>query len=213
MVSVHQLWAFALAAFVIIVVPGPSVLFVVSRGIALGRRAALATVLGNGIGAGCAAALVAAGVGPIITRSLVVLSILKFVGAAYLIYLGAKTFRHRGELARALSDKVETLSTKQILKEGFIVGITNPKVFVFFAAILPQFVDTKHGSPVALQIMILGAVFVTIALVSDGAWGLLAGTIRSWIVRSPKRLETIGGVGGLVIVGLGVRLAVSGRHD
>jgi threonine/homoserine/homoserine lactone efflux protein len=212
MVSLHQLLAFATAAFVIIVVPGPSVLFVVSRGIALGRRAALATVLGNGAGAGCAATLVAVGVGPIITRSLVVFSMLKFVGAAYLIFLGWKSFKHRGDLARTLTGDVAALSTRQIIKEGFIVGITNPKVFVFFAAILPQFVD-RQSSSVAGQMLILGAVFVTIALISDGAWGVLAGTIRSWIVKSPKRLETVGGVGGLAIMGLGVRLAVSGRHD
>jgi threonine/homoserine/homoserine lactone efflux protein len=211
-VSLQQLWAFAAAAFVIIVVPGPSVLFVVSRGIALGRRAALATVLGNAIGAGCAATLVAVGVGPIITRSLVVFSIMKFVGAAYLVLLGWKSLRHRGELARSLTGDVAPLPTRQIIKEGFIVGVTNPKVFVFFAAILPQFVD-RQSSSVPMQMLILGALFVTIALISDGLWGVLAGTIRSWIVKSPRRLETVGGLGGLAIMGLGVRLAVSGRHD
>jgi threonine/homoserine/homoserine lactone efflux protein len=211
-IDLDRVGGFALAAFIIIVVPGPSVLFVVSRGIALGRRAALATVLGNTLGAGVAAFLVSAGLGPIIAGSAAVFTVLKFVGAAYLIYLGIQAFRHRRSLSAALSDQVAEKSTRTIVREGFVVGITNPKIFVFFAAVLPQFVD-RSGSPAPVQMLILASVFLAIGMLSDGAWGVLAGTVRQWVVRSPKRLETVGGIGGLAIVGLGVNLALTGRRN
>ncbi len=212
MFSAPELLSFAAAAFVIIVVPGPSVLFVISRGVALGRRAALATVLGNALGALVMALLVAFGLGAIITRSLVVFNLVKWVGAGYLVFLGLKAYRHRKELARSLEAVVPGGSDGKIIREGFIVGITNPKVLIFFGAVLPQFVHPDRGS-VSVQMIVLALIFECIALVSDGAWGLLAGTARNWFSRSPKRLEAIGGIGGLTIAGLGIRLALTGKHD
>jgi threonine/homoserine/homoserine lactone efflux protein len=107
---------------------------------------------------------------------------------------------------------VPARSNRRLWVDGYVVGVANPKVIVFFAAILTQFVD-PDGAPVPLQMAVLGLVFVLIALVSDGAWGLMAGTARGWLARSPRRLSVIGGTGGLVTVGLGVRLAVSGRAE
>jgi threonine/homoserine/homoserine lactone efflux protein len=211
----HRVLAFAGLAFALIVVPGPSVLFVISRGVALGRRAAFATVVGNTLGAATQVALVAAGLGAIVARSIVVFNVVKFAGAAYLIWLGVQAFRHRGDLARSaavLDHAVAPKATRRIVREGFIVGVSNPKIIVFFAAVLPQFVDPNAGW-VPVQMAILGLVFVTIALVSDSMWGLAAGTARTWLSRSPKRLERIGGIGGVVTVGLGLRLALTGRHD
>jgi threonine/homoserine/homoserine lactone efflux protein len=212
MVSTHALLTFAATAFLLIVVPGPSVMFVVSRGVALGRRAAILTVVGNACGAYTQVLLVAGGLGALVQRSIAVYTAVKLVGAAYLIYLGVQAFRRRRTLHLSTETAVPARSHRRLLLDGYVVGVANPKVIVFFAAILTQFVD-PDGGPVPLQMAVLGLIFVLIALVSDGAWGLMAGTARGWLARSPRRLSIIGGTGGLVTVGLGVRLAVSGRAD
>jgi threonine/homoserine/homoserine lactone efflux protein len=211
-IEFHRLLAFAGAAFLIIIVPGPSVLFVISRGVALGRRAAVATVVGNTAGAMVQGMLVAFGLGAIVARSLVVYNVVKFVGAAYLVYLGLSAFRHRRELAGRLDAAVEPKATSRIVREGFVVGVTNPKVIIFFTAVLPQFVNRDRGS-VTAQMLVLLVVFSAIAFCSDGTWGLVAGSVRRWFTGAPRRLELLVGAGGLSIMGLGIRLAVSGRHD
>jgi threonine/homoserine/homoserine lactone efflux protein len=205
-----DLAAFALASLVLIVIPGPSVLFVIGRAVVLGRRAALATVLGNCAGVYVQVAAVALGLGVIVERSVVVYDAIKLAGAAYLVWLGVKTFRSRRALALALGAPVTPKSGRRILREGFVVGVTNPKAAVFFAAILPQFTDPSLGH-VPLQMLILGVVFMAIALVCDGAWALVAGSARDRFVSSARRLDAIGGAGGVVLVGLGVGLAVTGR--
>lgn len=210
--SAHQLLGFALASFLIIVVPGPSVLFVISRGVALGRRAALATVVGNTAGALLLAWLVAAGLGGVIAASIVAFTIVKVVGAVYLVYLGVQMWRRRRALPAVLTGAPEAAPARRILREGFVVGVTNPKVVVFFAAVLPQFVD-RDGGPIWLQMALLGLVFALVALVSDSGWALLAGTARSWFARRPAALAHVGGLGAIVVMALGVRLALSGRHD
>jgi threonine/homoserine/homoserine lactone efflux protein len=210
--TLHQLATFAVAAFLIIVVPGPSVLFVISRGVALGRRAALATVMGNTAGAATAALLVAAGLGPLLSRSVVLFTVLKVVGACYLVYLGLSAIRHRRRLSEALIGDAAPVSLRRIVADGFVVGITNPKVFVFFAAVLPQYVNPE-GGPAAIQMAVFALLFALIALASDSVWGLAAGSASAWFGRSPRRLEAIGGIGGLAIVGLGLRVAFTGRKD
>ena len=134
----------------------------------------------------------------------------KLVGAGYLVWLGIRTFRKRRSLAAALGAPVAPMSGRRILREGFVVGVTNPKAAVFFAAILPQFTDPSVGH-VPLQMLALGLVFVAIAMVCDGAWALVAGSAGQRLASSPRRLEAIGGAGGVVLVGLGVGLAVTGR--
>ena len=210
MVPGSNLVAFALASLILIVIPGPSVLFVITRGVVLGRRAALATVLGNCAGVYVQVAAVALGIGVVVERSAAVYETVKLVGAAYLVWLGVRTFQRRRSLALGLGAPVTPKSDRRILREGFIVGVTNPKAAVFFAAILPQFTEPSLGH-VALQMLILGVVFVAIAMVCDGAWALVAGTARERLTASPKRLGALGGAGGAVLVGLGVGLAVTGR--
>ncbi len=210
MIPGSNLAAFALAAAIIIAIPGPSVLFVISRGVVLGRRAALATVVGNTVGVYVQVVAVAMGIGVVVERSAAVYTTVKLVGAAYLVWLGVRTFQKRRSLAAALGGHVEAKSDRRILREGFVVGITNPKAAIFFAAILPQFTDASAGW-VPLQMLLLGLVFVVIALVLDGLWALAAGTARDRLTASPRALEAIGGAGGAVIVGLGVALAVSDR--
>jgi threonine/homoserine/homoserine lactone efflux protein len=213
MPSADAFAAFALASFLLILVPGPSVLFVISRGVALGRRAAVLTVLGNAAGAYLQALLVAAGLAPLIQRSALVFTTIKLVGAAYLVYLGVQAVRHRRALADVLEVAGAVRPTRHLLREAFLVGISNPKTTVFFAALLPQFVVTG-GAPAGVQMAVLGLVFVGVALISDSCYGLAAGTFRAWLSGSPRRLEALGGVGGLTMIGLGLGLALSGgRKD
>ena len=206
MVAPDRLLAFAVTAFILIVIPGPSVLFVISRGVALGRRAAIATVLGNTTGVLVQVIGVAFGIGAIVQRSALVFNAMKIAGAAYLIFLGVRMVRERKALSGLLDVAVVPTTARRIYRDGFVVGVTNPKAAVFFAVVLPQFADPARGG-VTPQILVLGLVFAAIAVVSDSAWGLAAGSLRAWLARSPRRLERLGGAGGLAIIGLGLRLA------
>jgi len=207
-----RLAAFALVSFAIIVVPGPSVLFVISRGVALGRRAALTTVLGNEAGLLVQVVAVALGLGAIVQRSVAVFTVLKLAGAAYLVYLGMQALRRRRSFSAQLAVEVGHKSARRIFRDGFVVGVSNPKSVILFTAILPQFVTRSNGH-VTMQLLVLGAMSVVIALVSDSVWGVLAGGVRSWLGRSPRRLEVMRGTGGVVMMGLGLRLALTGRKD
>jgi threonine/homoserine/homoserine lactone efflux protein len=212
MLPTTHLVAFTLTAFVLIAVPGPSVLFTVSRAIALGRAAGVATVAGNTVGAFAQVVAVAFGVGPLVERSVALFTVLKLAGACYLMFLGVQAIRHRRSLAAALGAEVERKTTVRMMLDGFTVGVTNPKVVVFFAAMLPQFVDRQAGH-VPVQIIMLGAIFAGIALISDSTWAVAAGTVRAWLSSSPRRLALLGGTGGLLMIGIGARLALTGRND
>jgi threonine/homoserine/homoserine lactone efflux protein len=212
MVSTDRLLAFAAMSFLLIIVPGPSVLFVVGRALAQGRRAALTTVVGNTIGAYVLVVAVALGIGSVVERSVLAFTALKLVGAAYLVYLGIKAWRQRRSLVAAFGSEAPPAGGLRTLWEGFAVGIANPKTIVFFAAVLPQFVDREQGH-VVTQMLLLGLVFNVIALASDSVWGLVAATARDWFARSPRRLSLIGGIGGLTMVGLGVTVAATGRKE
>jgi threonine/homoserine/homoserine lactone efflux protein len=210
--SADRLLAFGITAFVVIVIPGPSVLFVVGRALASGRRVAVLTVVGNALGEYVQVIAVAFGVGALAEQSVAAFTALKIVGGAYLVYLGVKTFRERRSLAAALAAPVATQSDRRSFLQGATVGATNPKTVVFLAAILPQFVTRGSGN-VPVQILLLGLIFAAIALVSDTIWALAAGGFRTWFARSPRRLELVGGAGGLAIVAVGAGLLVSGRKD
>ncbi|MCX4999827.1 LysE family translocator [Streptomyces longwoodensis] len=212
MPSTDRLLAFAAMSFLLIVVPGPSVLFVVGRALAQGRRAALTTVVGNTLGAYVLVVAVALGVGSLVERSVLVFTGLKLAGAAYLVYLGVRAWRRRGSLRAAFAAEGAGRGRLRTLWEGFAVGVANPKTIVFFAAVLPQFVDRGQGHVVA-QMLLLGLVFNAIALASDSVWGLTAATARTWFARSPRRLSLIGGAGGLTMIGLGIGVAATGRTD
>jgi threonine/homoserine/homoserine lactone efflux protein len=212
MIPADRLLAFALTAFVVIVIPGPSVLFVVGRALGSGRRVAVLTVVGNALGEYVQVIAVAVGVGALAERSVTAFTALKLIGGAYLVYLGIRTFRERRSVAAAISASVAPRSDRRAFIEGATVGATNPKTVVFLAAILPQFVSRSAGD-VPVQILVLGAVFATIAIASDTVWALAAGGFRGWFSRSPRRLELVGGAGGLAIVAVGAGLLVSGRKD
>lgn len=202
--------AFALAAFALIIIPGPSVLFVIGRSLALGRRGGFLSVLGNALGMLPAIILVAFGVGTIVAESVLLFAVIKYVGAAYVIYLGVQAIRHRHDHGDDGAATVRTRpSSLRLVREGFIVGITNPKTVVFFVAVLPQFVHYESGA-IPAQMLTLGLIFFAIALASDGAWALTAGTARAWFAGSPRRLSRLTAGGGVMMIGLGGTLALSG---
>ncbi|MUM18326.1 LysE family translocator [Mycobacterium sp. CBMA271] len=211
MISTSHLIGFAVVAYALIVIPGPSVLFSIGRSLSLGRRAGLMSVLGNTAGTAVFVALATAGLGALLTASTWALTAVKLVGAAYLIYLGVQAIRNRKSLIEALNADRPAVGRPRVFRQGFIVGMTNPKTALFFAAVLPQFADPAAGS-VPTQIFVFGLVFVAMALVSDSLWALLASTARNWFARSPRRLEAVGGAGGFLIVGLGAGVAISGTH-
>ncbi|MET9215642.1 MULTISPECIES: LysE family translocator [unclassified Nocardia] len=209
MVPLPNLLAFLAAAFVIVVVPGPGVLFAVGRALTSGRRAALLSVFGHAMGVQTTLVLVAAGLGTVLAVSALVLTAVKIIGALYLLHLGVQAIRHRRELSAALAAGAAPVAATKLFRQGYVVGVTNPKAIVFFAAVLPQFVDPAAGSMVG-QLVVLGTIMAVLALVLDSSWALLAGTARGWFARSPRRLEAVGATGGAMIIGLGASVALTG---
>ena len=214
MIPVNHVLAFAAVVTVLVAIPGPSVLFTVSRALTVGRRAALLTVIGNELGLCVQVVAVAFGVGEVVQRSAQVITVVKLAGAVYLAFLGVQAIRHRRSMAEALAARVTPVRPLRAIRDGFVVGVANPKTIVFFVAGLPEFTTTAPGHlPVPAQMLILGALFPVIALVLDSAWAAIAGTARQWLAGSPRRLALIGGTGGLVMIGLGVSIAATGRKD
>ncbi len=204
-----RLLAFSLVAFLLIVVPGPSVLFIIGRAISVGRGAALLTVVGNAAGELIQLLALAVGVGAVVAASMLAFTVIKLLGAVYLLYLGVATIRarHRRE---PVPSRALAADHRRVLRQGMLVGLTNPKSMVFFAAVLPQFVDRSLGR-VPLQLLALGLVWLGIALISDSAWALLAGRVRDWFARSPARAARVRAGGGVIMVGLGLGLALTSR--
>ena len=161
-------------------------LFVVSRSLMLGRGAEVSTAVGGQVGAFLQVAAVALGIGELVERSVVVFTVIKLAAPGYLAWLGVQAIRHRHSLAAALEIPVPRKSTRAILRDGIVVGVSNPKVIVFFVAVLPQFADRSAGH-VPAQLLLLGLIWNAIALACDSTWALAAGTARAWLARSPRR--------------------------
>ncbi|WP_405662645.1 LysE family translocator [Streptomyces sp. RK9] len=217
MVSTDRFLAFTAMSALVIVIPGPSVLFVVGRALAHGRRTAVATVLGNVAGSYLMIVAVSFGLGSVLERSAAVFLAVKLAGAAYLVFLGVQAFRHRKQMkaaaigAAGAGGRPARGDVRTVL-DGVLVGLTNPKGIVFAAAVLPQFVDHAAGH-VPAQMLLLGLVPIGIGLVTDTLWGLTASAARTWFARSDRRLAMIGGAGGCTMIGLGVTVALTGRAD
>jgi len=212
MISGGQLLGFTLASMVLIVIPGPGVLFVVGRALSHGRRTALATACGHAAGNYVVAACVAVGLGALLQRSVTVFVVVKVVGAAYLVCLGVQAIRHRKSLTDAFAAAAEPRQGWRALRDGVVVGVTNPKSYILFGAVLPQFVNRGAGH-VAGQMLVLALVSVLLGAVSDCGWGFAASAVRNWFASSPRRFALVGGAGGLAMIGVGVTVAIAGRKD
>ncbi len=205
--STSQVLAFAALSLALILIPGPSVLFTIGRALTVGRREALLSVAGNALGAYLQVVAVAFGVGVLVERSAAAFTVVKLAGAAYLVYLGAQAIRHRRRVTGALAESVSHIGPARALRDGVIVGFTNPKTIVFMVVALPQFTDGTA------QMLLLGALFPVLAVLCDSVWAFAAATARTWFARSPRRLAAIGGTGGLMMIGLGASLALTNRRD
>ena len=204
-----RIWEYVIAAIIIILAPGPSVLFVIARAIAWGRATAVATVAGNVLGAFSLSVVVAVGLGPILQRSHLAFTSVQFIGGSYLVYLGIDAIRHSQIHATDMTDQGDQKPSKRkSMRDGFWVGALNPKGIVFFAAILPQFIDRERGH-VTSQLILMGAIFAILAFFSDGGWGVLAGTIRNWLATEIKRLVRMRITGGSVMIILGLFTLIS----
>ncbi len=207
MPTTNQWIAFLVASILFIQVPGPSLLFTIGRALTVGRRDALLSVAGNGIGIMVQVVLIAVGLAAVVTASSVAYAVVKVVGATYVIWLGIQAFRHRKDARAALNAPV-TGTRGKALRTGFIVGVTNPKTLVFFVAFLPQFVAADSGR-VGLAMTVLGVVFGVMAICSDSIWALAASRARDWFARNPRRLDKLGATGGVMMIGLGTTMLVS----
>ena len=206
MPDLTTLLLFAAASFALVVVPGPAVLYVITRSLDQGRGAGLASVVGVSVGAYVHIIAAAVGLSAVLASSAVAFSVVKYAGAAYLIYLGVRKLASKPKLEP--SQNILSQPLRKVFLEGIVVNVLNPKTALFFLAFLPQFVDA--GSGVASQILILGSVFVLVALVSDGAYALLASTFGTFLKQSRRFLRVQHYLSGAIYVALGVGAALGG---
>jgi threonine/homoserine/homoserine lactone efflux protein len=206
--STSQLLAFALASVVLIEIPGPSLMFALGRALTVGRREAVWSVVGNGLGVGVQIGAIAVGLGALVAASAVAFTVLKIAGAVYVVWLGVQAIRHRANARHALAAAGPPRGRPHSpLGTGVMVGLTNPKTLVFFLAFLPQFVGTGH--PAAPQVLLLGVIFVALAIASDVCWVMAASRAKAWFARRPQRLDAMNVAGGVVMMGLGAALATT----
>jgi threonine/homoserine/homoserine lactone efflux protein len=199
--SPSNLTAFLVLALVIIVVPGPGVLFTIGRALILGTKAALLSVLGNAFGVGVQIVVISLGLGVAIQQSELVFLAIRVFGAGMIIYLGVKAILSRADFD--LDVEAETSNASTVVRQSFVVGITNAKTFVFFIAALPSFTSPELGNPV-IQMLLLGVIFSVIGVLSDSVYAIAAGQARSWLACSHQRLATFRGIGGLALTLLGL---------
>lgn len=204
----NDLGLFILASLVLLLAPGPAVLYIVARSVDRGRTAGLVSVLGVAIGSMVHVAAAALGVSALLVSSATAFRVVKYLGAAYLIYLGLKRLLGRDEIA---SDARDAASNRRVFTQGIMVNVLNPKTTLFFFAFLPQFASVREGA-VGFQILILGLLFVSMGLVSDSVYAVLAGMLgtamrrRAWLSRIQRYL------GGTTLLGLGVLAGVGGSE-
>jgi threonine/homoserine/homoserine lactone efflux protein len=209
MIGGGQLAAFIVASMAILIVPGPSVLFTLARGVAWGRGVAVLTVLGNTLGTLTLSVIIAIGLGPLLAHSKTFSVVVQLAGGLYLAWLGVSAFRHRHEHARAMTERETSRpSNIRVVRQGYVVGILNPKSLVFFASVFPHFVKRSAGD-VTGQLLILGGLFCVMAFCSDSTWGIIAGTAREWLSGSTMRLVVLRTIGACVMMTLGVVIVVS----
>jgi len=208
MIAASSLVVFALAALGLLLLPGPAVLYIVTRSVAQGRRAGIASVLGIELGGLCHAVAAAFGLSAILVASSLAFSVVKYAGAAYLVYLGIRTLLSRAEDAGAEPNAPR--SHAELFRKGFLVAILNPKTALFFYAFLPQFVDPSRGSPV-LQILALGGIFVLMATCTDSLYALLASGAGRWVAARPGFPRVQRYVSAGIYMALGAAAAFTGE--
>jgi threonine/homoserine/homoserine lactone efflux protein len=203
-----MLGLFVAAAVVLLITPGPAVLYIVTRSVEQGRLAGLVSALGIHVGTLVHVAAAAFGVSALLLSSALAFDIVKYLGAIYLVYIGVRKLM--GWDQPSGGREVAPRSLRQLFGQGVVVNILNPKTALFFLAFLPQFVDVSKGA-VGFQILVLGMIFVVLGVLSDGLYAIAAGTAGGWLKRDGRVLRAERYVGGTVFVGLGVTAALAGN--
>ena len=199
--------AFAGAALVILLLPGPGVLYVVARSVGQGYAAGLISAVGLSVGVFAHVAAAVAGLTAVLLTSATAFEFVKLAGASYLVYLGVRTI-----LTKTSTDSLTMTnhnSLARVFSDGVVVSILNPKIAIFFIAFLPQFVDPDRGAP-HLQILLLGTAYAGLALITDSAYALLAGRVRALFGRAFSRGPWFRYASGGVLIGLGAHAALTG---
>jgi threonine/homoserine/homoserine lactone efflux protein len=204
---------FTVAAITLLVIPGPSVLYIITRSIDQGRAAGLASVGGIHVGTLVHVAAAALGLSALLVSSATAYNAVRWLGAAYLIWLGVRRLLARDESSRsAKNPHTSRLGLGRVFAQGVVVNVLNPKTALFFFAFLPQFVDVTRGS-VRLQVVVFGVAFVLLGLVSDGAYALLASTGAGWLRRRPRVAKASRVVSGGMLISLGLTTALAGSRS
>jgi threonine/homoserine/homoserine lactone efflux protein len=213
MPSPSTLALFAVAAVTLLVIPGPAVLYIVTRSVDQGRAAGLASVCGVHVGTLVHVAAAALGLSALLVSSASAYHAVRWLGAAYLIWLGVRRLLAHDEPSGPVKDRdASRRGLCRIFAQGVVVNVLNPKTALFFLAFLPQFVDVSRGS-VPFQVVVLGVAFVLLGLVSDGTYAVLASTGAGWLRRRPRVARTSRLVSGGVLIGLGVTTALAGSRS
>jgi len=205
-IPIQDVLTFIAFALVIIAIPGPSVMFAISRALVLGKRGAVLTVVGNGIGVLVQALAVSVGLGVLIQSNDTLMHVIRLAGAGFLIYLGITAIRHRRD-GLDLTATALVPTSSHILRESILVGLANPKTIVFFSAAFPQFVVTS-GTPIVWQMVELSIIFVIFGISGDAIYALSAGAARDWFASSPNRVVIMRTIGGVAMTTLGTITAV-----
>jgi len=206
-----DLLLFITAALVLLLIPGPAVLYIVARSVDQGHRAGLVSACGIATGSLAHVLGATLGLSALLVSSASAYSLVKYAGAAYLFYLGIKKFRER-PAADGEMKHVQPLPLRRVYAQGVLVNVLNPKTAIFFFAFLPQFVNPARGH-VSLQFLALGIMFALLGLTSDSVWALTAGSAAGWLRRNRTFLRNQHYVSGTVYLGLGVATAVSGSRQ
>lgn len=201
MIPLENILTFIAFSLVIIAIPGPSVMFAISRALVLGKRGAVLTVVGNGIGVLIQALAVSVGLGVLIQTNELLMNIIRLTGAGFLIYLGITAIRHR-RVGLDLTTPAVAPRSSHILRESILVGLSNPKTIVFFSAAFPQFV-VSGGTPIVFQMILLSVIFVVFGISGDAIYALTAGAARDWFAKSQDRVVAMRTIGGIAMTTLG----------
>lgn len=207
----HDLALFVSAAIVLLLIPGPAVMYIVARSVDQGRPAGLASSSGIAVGTLMHVLAASLGLSALLVSSAVAYSIVKYAGAAYLFYLGIKKFHEHPTMRNGVK-RVEPIPLRKVFTQGILVQMLNPKIAIFFFAFLPQFISPARGH-ITLQLFLLGMIFATMGWMSDATWALSAGSAAHWLRENRKFIENERYAAGTVYMGLGLATAISGsRH-
>ena len=204
-----SLLIFVSAAALLLAIPGPAVFYIVGRSIGQGRNAGLVSALGIGVGTLIHTLAAAVGLSALLVSSATAFSVVKYLGAAYLVYLGIQRLRSKQPLAAASDTTAPQATLARVFSQGIVVNVLNPKTALFFFAFLPQFIDPARGR-VATQILSLGVLFACMGTTSDSLWALFSGSVAGWLRNNQRWMRNERYVSGGILISLGVATAFVG---